>query len=143
MCAKEIIMKNQKAAIHGEAASHVTVAVLFQGLKINDKNKPSYITNCKFCSSPHVRDLCPTYGKRWNNCGPFNHFAKACCKEAKSGKKTLQKLYVRFSDHSDDDFEVYGVQFKAFGLNHKQGWFSDTIVNDHKNNLPSWHWCTG
>ena len=44
----------------------------------------------------------------------------------------MQKLYVRFLDHSNDDFEVYGVQFKAFGLNHKQGWFSDTIVNDHK-----------
>ena len=125
-------MKNHKAEIDGEAASHITVAALSQGLKSKNEDKPSHITNCKFCSSTHVRGRCPAYRKHCNNFGQFNHFAKACRKEAKSDKKTVQKLDVRSSDPSDDDFEVHGVQFKVFGLDSKKGWFIDTIVNDHK-----------
>ena len=45
MRAKEIIMRNQKAEIDGEATSHITVAALSQGLKSKDEDKPSHITN--------------------------------------------------------------------------------------------------
>ena len=55
-------------------------ATLFSTMNTTARKKP---TTCHFCGSswtPEHRNKCPARGKRCNNCGIENHFAKVCRK---------------------------------------------------------------
>ena len=142
MRAKEIILKNQKAEIDGEAVSHSTVAAVAQGVSNVDTKRGKYDTaakvkNCRFCGFSHVSGRCPAYGKRCNKCRQFNHFARVC------KSKQVKAVEVE-KESSEDEFEVHGLtatvdiegnsnEFRVFGLDTRcNGLYLDAILNESK-----------
>ena len=77
-------MNANKAELHStvnqKQRMRIANATPFSTMKTTARKKP---TTCHFCGSswtPEHRNKCPARGKRCNNCGIENHFAKVCRK---------------------------------------------------------------
>ena len=77
-------MNANKAELHSTVnqvhRTSIANATPFSTMSTTARKKP---TNCHFCGSswtPEHRNKCPARGKRCNNCGIENHFAKVCRK---------------------------------------------------------------
>ena len=65
------------------------------------------ITSCKFCSGSHVAGKCPAFGKKCNNCGKKNHFAKSCFKRTGVNEVMVDATTnVKPTNEDNDDFFI-------------------------------------
>ena len=80
----QLKMNANKAELHSTVNQvqrmRIANAIPFSTMNTTARKKP---TTCHFCGSswtPEHRNKCPARGKRCNNCGIENHFAKVCRK---------------------------------------------------------------
>ena len=62
--------------------------------KKNYRGKRDFNLTCKFCSKKHqfVRRACPAFGKRCNDCGEMNHFARSIM--CKPGPSVVRQIHT-------------------------------------------------
>ena len=88
-------------------------ATAFSTMNTTARKKP---TACHFCGmswTPQHRNRCPARGKKCNNCGIENHFAKVCRKPKDSNSYPKPKPRVNNVEKDDqtEDFNHISANF--------------------------------
>ena len=85
---------------------HIANATPFSNMNTTARKKP---TTCHFCGSSWTsdhRNKCPARGKRCNNCGIENHFAKVCRKPKDPNSYPKPKPRVNNVEKDDQNEDV-------------------------------------